>query len=120
MFNVVLAYGADQPGKTDWTKKQEISNRNASLFSLVVRNKHASTDFHVQIFDIVNEAAIGSEVPEFDVPVYAGSYTPFAFAGGRRFKRGIFVRAVTAVGGSTLISGDDAKFTWDIMEGPIV
>lgn len=112
MFGV----GADQPGQSDWAKSQLIASGAAKLFSLTVRNKASADDFHLQIFD-VSASADATGVPVYDLPVYAGSYLPFAFSGGKKFWNGIYVRAVTTVNGSTLISATDAKFTWDKMDG---
>lgn len=119
MFNNVFVCGADQPGKSDWGKSQVIAAKNSRLFGLVVRNK-AAADFHVQIYDLPSATGADAATPEYDLPVIGESFLPFAFGGGRQFHRGIYVRCVTAPGGAAvnLIASDDAKFTWDTMDGP--
>lgn len=56
----------------------------------------------------ITGAIVAEEYPVLDVasaPSNVGSLTT------AKFGRGLFVRAVTAAAGSTLISGDDVKFT---------
>lgn len=56
----------------------------------------------------VTSAPVAEEYPvlnEASAPANVGSLT------NAKFSRGLYVRAVTAAGGSTLISGDDVKFT---------
>lgn len=117
MFGICLTYAADQPSHSDWTKAVQISTQNAKLFELVVANK-SGTDFFVQVFDKAS-APGGGDVPVYDLPVPQGSFLPFGWAGGRPFGNGIYVRCVTAQGGSTAIPGDDAKYTWNLMTGPL-
>lgn len=104
----------DQPGKTDWVKEVQICAVNGQLFELTVHNKSASTDFFIQIFDVAAKTDIDeSTVPEYDVAVGAGGFTPFSWENGRQFANGIYARAVTTQGGSTAITDADAKFTWN-------
>jgi hypothetical protein len=116
----VFVIGADQPGKTGWVKEAVVAAKNSRLYGLVVRNKGA-TDCHVQIYDLASSTGADAATPEYDLPVYAESFLPFAWAGGRQFHKGIYVRCVTAAGGAAadLIAASDVKFTYDKMDGPL-
>lgn len=126
--SIVLAYAADQKSVNPYGKEKQISARNTFLHSLVVRNKHASTDFYVQVYDVTGadvaacDAAADLVDAEFDGLVPSGSFLPFSFPGGWRFNKGCYVRCVTSPTGATAqkIAADDAKITASYMDGPIV
>ena len=91
-------------------KSRQIATKNILLFDFTVDNTHASTSFFVQLWDAADSGSLPAN-PDFEEEVAAGSFIPFGWNGGYQFHNGLFVRAVTARGGSTLISGDNAKFS---------
>lgn len=107
-------------GYTDYAKDVQIIAKNGLLFHLAVSNNGGS-QFWVQIWDVKASADVGTTdtMPVFEVAVPASPATvAFPFHGeGWQFSRGIYVRAVTATQGSTLISANNAKFTYQY-DGP--
>jgi len=71
------------------------------------------------LWDVGYAAEIGGAdadgAPDFEELVQAGSFLPFSWNGGYQFHRGLYVRCVTASGGSTAIAGDTAKFSGRFM-----
>jgi hypothetical protein len=126
MQNVFLI-GADQKSVNAYAKNKLISAVNTRLFSLVVRNNHATDSFWVQVFDLTaaDEAAANtaadSVTAEFEVECPGGLFVPFTFAGGWQFTKGCYVRCVSTDGGAAaqLIGGNNAKITAAFMNGPI-
>lgn len=111
-----LAVDALPIGPFGTEKERQIAAKNTLLFDLVVDNVNASsTDFYVQLWDVAASGDIGGgnadAAPDFEELVPAGSFLPFSWRGGYQFHRGLYARAVTTRGGSTLVSGNDAKFT---------
>lgn len=103
-------------GSTDYAKEIQIIAKNGLLFHLVAQNKTA-TDVWVQIHDLATGTGT-SAAPEFEVMLPGLSFVPFPFPeNGWQFVNGIYVRAVTAVGGSTLIGSNNVKFTY-AYDGP--
>lgn len=84
----------------------QIAAKNTLLFDLTVSND-SGADFVMQAWDVAAAGDIGGAsadaTPDFEETVLAGSFLPFGFNGGYQFHRGLYVRAVTAKGGSTLI-----------------
>lgn len=112
MFSIVSNYFADQGSVTDWGKSRQVTTKNAKLFALTITNKGA--DCIIQIFDAA--AGADSSVPlEYPLP----SQSVFSLT-ERKFNNGIFVRAVTAFGGSTLIGTDDVKIDAQFMTHPCI
>jgi hypothetical protein len=112
MFCIVSNYFADQGSVTDWAKSRQVTTKNAKLFALTVTNKGA--DCIIQIFDEADDSAAG--IP-LEYPLPGG--TVFSLT-ERKFNNGIYVRAVTAFGGSTPISGDDIKVDAQFMTHPCI
>ena len=108
MPNVVMAYSADQKTTTAYGKRKLISKINTFLYSLVVGNNHATTDFWVQVYDVTgaDEDAAGTAAdlvePDFEVICPAQSFVPFAFPAGWRMGKGCYVRCVTAAANAVL------------------
>lgn len=103
-------------GSTDYAKEIQIIARNALLFHLVAMNK-STTDYWLQIHDLATGTGTSAK-PEFEVFLSGQSFVPFAFhKEGWKFGNGIYVRAVTAAGGSTLIGSNDVRFTYQY-DGP--
>jgi hypothetical protein len=103
-------------GKTDYAKDVQILAKNALLFHLVAMNKSAN-DYWLQIHDLAAGSGT-SAVPEFELLLPAQSFVPFGFhSNGWQFGNGIYVRAVTAAGGTTLIASNDVKYTYQY-DGP--
>jgi hypothetical protein len=90
-------------------KNRQLTAKNTLLFELVVANTGA-TDFFVQLWDVAAVGAIAG-APDYELSVPAGSFLPFAWPGGYQFHNGVYVRCVTALGGSTAIATSDAKFS---------
>lgn len=107
---VNLANDATPFGPFAREKNRQIAAKNTLLFELTVDNKGGS-DFFAQLFDVAAAADIGSNEPDFEVKVPAGSFVPFSHDGGYQFHNGLYVRCVTLAGGSTAIGADDAKFS---------
>ena len=99
-------------------KNRQLASLNALLFDLVVDNT-SGADVYVQLWDVADAADIGGAdadaAPDFEELVQAGSFLPFSWNGGYQFHRGLYVRCVTASGGSTAIAGDTAKFSGRFM-----
>lgn len=110
MFNIVLGYLADQVAFTDWAKDLQVSAKNLSLYSLNVVNK--GSDCWVQLFD----SASGASGNPREYPLLANSILTVT---NKRFGNGLYVRAVTAADGSTLIAGNDVQIDAAYMTGPV-
>jgi len=98
----------------DYTTAVQIAAVNALLFHLAVTNNSAS-QFWVQIWDVAVSTDVGvtATVPDFEYAIPASpavATLPF-HKEGWRMGRGIYVRAVTASQGNSLIGGNNAKFT---------
>lgn len=95
-------------------KNRQIAAKNTLLFELTVDNG-GSGSFWVQLWDVAAAGDIGGgsadAAPDYEVEVPAGSFIPFGFKSGYQFHRGLYVRCVTALGGSTAIAANDAKFS---------
>ena len=93
-------------------KSRQLSAKNCLLFDLTISNDDTA-DFYVQLWDVAAVGDIGGadadDAPDFEEVVPAGSFLPFGFNQGYQFHRGLYVRAVTALGGSTLIATDSAR-----------
>lgn len=112
-FNTVLGYLADQSvanADLAWGTALQITTQNTELYSLTVTNKSGSTVW-VQVFD----SASGASGNAREYPLPTSSVLSIT---GKRFRNGVYVRGVTAAGGSTVISGDDLQFDADYMIGP--
>jgi hypothetical protein len=126
MQNVFLI-GADQKSVNAYAKHALISKVNTRLFSLVVRNNHATDSFWVQVFDLTAadvaaaNTAADTVTAEFEVECPGGSFVPFSFAGGWQCQNGLYVRCVSTDGGAAaqLIGGSNAKITAAYMDGPL-
>lgn len=102
----------------DYTTDVQISAKNCLLFHLAVSNNSNGTIW-VQIWDVSAKGNIGTQamVPDFEYAIPASpavAALPF-HKEGWQLGKGLYVRAVTASQGSTLIGGNYAKFTcqWD-------
>jgi hypothetical protein len=95
-------------------KNRQLAALNTKLFDLVVDNT-SGTDCYVQLWDVAAVGDIGGAnadaAPDFEELVPNGSFLPFSWDGGYQFHRGLYVRCVTTLGGSTAIAGDTAKFS---------
>lgn len=98
-------------------KARQIAAKNILMFELVVDNGGIA-DWVVQLWDVADvgdisgtPSAVTDGFPAYENTVVGGSFLPYGWDGGYQFKRGLYVRAVTALGGSTAISGNDAKFS---------
>ena len=111
-----LAQDATPFGPFALEKNRQLAALNAKLFDIVVENTSAS-DFYVQLWDVADVGDIGGgapvadAAPDFEDVVPAGSFLPYSWDGGYQFHRGLYVRCVTALGGSTAIAGNSAKFS---------
>jgi hypothetical protein len=116
MFNIVQGRLADQRSKNDWGKSALITAKNAELRSLIVTNKSASTVW-IQVFDSdtgTNPETVDANPEEYPLPTNS-----VLTVTDLRFTTGIFVRAVTAAAGSTLIGANDVKIRCDYQTGPV-
>jgi hypothetical protein len=125
MTNIMLQ-PMDQLHQSDYTKAgQRVCVGRSKLGGFLVVNKSAST-IYLQVFDVAGadvaamataaNAIVDAGTGKYlELPVYAGSYCPAAYSGGKRFHNGIYLRAVTAPQGKTAIAGDDAKYDVDYM-----
>ena len=81
------------------------------LRSLIVSYKGTAAAW-LQVFDTADSGSLPSAFEEFEL-VGTNSIADL------RFRNGVYVRAVTAAGGSTPISADDCKFRADYETGPL-
>ena len=100
--------------QTTFAKVVAISSNNVLLHDIIVANKSVAA-FFVQVFN----AATASGDPVIEFEVAAGTTGAVSFDVPLRLPAGAYARAVTALGGSTAISGDDAKFTVHYEIGPV-
>lgn len=97
-------------------KNRQLSAKNCLVGDITIDNTSA-TDFYVQLWDVAQAsdiggaAAVADAAPDFEEVVPAGSFVPFGWPGGYQFHRGLYVRCVTALGGSTAIPANSAKFS---------
>lgn len=112
MFNVALAYTADQSLQSAWVASQVVSAKNTRLFSLLVVNKGA--DAWLEVYDHAS-AATGTPI---ELPILQNSFVSMVYPNGKQFGNGIFVRLVSTQGG-TIIAGTDMKVTAEFMHGPL-
>lgn len=120
MQSGVFLYPFDQVHRTAYTKDpQYITTTKSLLGGFCVNNKGGAT-IYLQVFDsaptgnaAAKKAVLDAIVATGDydeLPIYAGSYGPAAWAGGLRHHNGLAMRCVTAAAGTTEISGNDAKY----------
>lgn len=98
---VVNGYYADQGGVQDWGKSYQFTAAPASLVYLTAFNKSLST-VYIELYD----AATATGTPRV-LPCAAGSVVGW---GQLRMGTAIFVRAVDAASGGSLIGSNDVKF----------
>ena len=109
---VVTGFLADKRFRGDWEKQHLINASNTLLHALTVTNKSGSTVW-IQLHD---HASAASESTPEEYPLPTNSVLSVT---NRSYATGLFVRAVTAAGGSTLIAADDIKIQADYSTGPI-
>ena len=108
-----MLIGADQNLQSAWCKSQVVSAKRTQLSSLLVVSKSA-TDYWLELYDHAS-AATGEPL---ELPLSGGSIVSLAWAPGKQFVNGVFVRAVDAQGG-TLIGTDDIKVTAEFADNAI-
>lgn len=70
--------------------------------------------------ELTSDATSAPVAEEYPVAAAADAPSNVLSFAAARFHRGLYVRAVTAINGSTLISGDDIKFTPRYRTGDII
>ncbi len=100
---------------SDYTTAAQVAVASALLYHLACSNNSASTIW-VQIWDVNASSQVGTTghtIPDFEVAVPASpSILAVSFhKEGWQMGNGIYVRAVTASQGSSLIGGNNAKFS---------
>jgi hypothetical protein len=84
-----------------------------------VAGEPPDTDNLTGTFDLFSNNASAPVAEEYPLSAAASPPTNMLSYTNARFKRGLYVRAVTAQDGSTLIGADDVKFTPRYRTGPI-
>lgn len=113
MRNNNIEAGAQKINSVLSTSRQ-ITTKNTLVFDITIYNKGSGT-FWAQIWDVPDVTNVeGAGYParaEEEIEIAAGSYAPFSWMGGKQFNHGIYIRAVTALSGGTLIGGADMTVT---------
>lgn len=89
----------------------QVTAENCVLGALTVLNKSAS-DIWLQIYD----SASGATGTRRQYPLPANSYFNLV---NKRFGSGLYVRGVTAVGGSSLVGATDLEIDADFITHPV-
>lgn len=119
-MHLYRGYIGNQPDVNDWgTAAKQITTKNARVHALVVANRNAATTYFVQIFDSAAGAAgsvDGANVSRYDLPLPANEVLTLQDS---QFNTGLYVRVVTAAGGSTLATASDIKITTEYLTWPL-
>ena len=102
MPNIVLGFYADQGEPQAFGKSKAFATRTCRLHYLTAFNKSGTT-VYIELYDHASAAA--------GVPRLLACPTMTAVGWAQlKMRTGIFVRAVDAASGGSLIAGDDVKF----------
>ena len=107
----VKGFYSDQGQVEDWGKSKAFSAKPCDLHYLVAVNKSGST-VYIELYDHPSAATgIPRVLPLPDITVGG-----FASWTELKMRNGIFVRAVDAASGGSVISGNDVKFDCGYMD----
>jgi hypothetical protein len=99
---IVEGHFADQGAPQAFGKSVAFSTKPSKLFYLTAFNKSGAT-VYIELYDHPSAATGTPRV----LPCGAGGFTGWATL---KMRNGIFVRAVDAASGGSVIAGDDVKF----------
>lgn len=114
MNNIVIGYYADQGQPQDWGNSKQFSVKAGDLAYLTCVNKSGAM-VYIELYDTEDGTNLGGLIPRV-LPCADAGAGGFVGWSQLKMRRGIFVRAVGAVSGGSLIGGNDVKFDCGYMD----
>lgn len=112
MFPLAInGYYADQGGPEAYGKSKQFNTKPASIGFISAYNKSAST-VYIELYDTADGTSLGGLTPAV-LPCPTKTLVYFSQL---KHRNGIFIRAVDADSGGSLIAGDDVKFDCRYMD----